>query len=513
MQAQANALLEIHQTPKTKSKVAKNGTSDKGEFLSYLKAEPKKEPINNANQPQKSAHKQSQNNQKNENSSPNATQDVKKPQSPNKSEKISQDNDVKGDIKSQENTPKSPAQQKVDELKQASDNAINRLEQSITKEGASTMLDDANLMQLLAVLDAINAPKDEQSGLFPKLGEKLASLLEIPENAKALSEAKSVADVINLAKKFDLELKDIKITNEIEQALADKFPNLAAKDFFKSPGQALLKTGEFLTKTKVDEGLKQTKNESTTLASLLGEVSQADEDTVVIEPLKDKVAKDDVKAKDVSLKGDSALNQESKAPSLRDLIFPERAATGSSKNSELGLNSSSLGSQNISLEPLNVGDEPKSDLGLNSAAKNIIAEAKIQLQNRAAVRETLGNFSSNLAEQVANYKAPITKVSMTLNPLNLGEVEVVMTTRGNNLHINFTSNTQAMNLFIANQAEFKNSLVNMGFTELSMNFSDQNQRQNQQNGHSPKGRSFFAENEEVSEQEQISLELILPRYI
>ncbi|WXG61190.1 hypothetical protein VB002_07240 [Campylobacter concisus] len=38
-----------------------------------------------------------------------------------------------------------------------------------------------------------------------------------------------------------------------------------------------------------------------------------------------------------------------------------------------------------------------------------------------------------------------------------------------------------MNLFLQNQAEFKNSLVNMGFTELEMNFSDQNQRQEKEN--------------------------------
>lgn len=69
------------------------------------------------------------------------------------------------------------------------------------------------------------------------------------------------------------------------------------------------------------------------------------------------------------------------------------------------------------------------------------------------------------------YKAPITKLSITLNPHNLGEVEVTLVQRGNNLHINFNSNTNAMNLFIQNQAEFKNSLVNMGFTGLEMNLA------------------------------------------
>lgn len=128
-------------------------------------------------------------------------------------------------------------------------------------------------------------------------------------------------------------------------------------------------------------------------------------------------------------------------------------------------------------------------------------------------KETLQYFSQDLKEAVDQYKAPITKLSITLNPNNLGEVEVTLIQRGNNLHINFNSNTNAMNLFIQNQAEFKNSLVNMGFTGLEMNFSDQGKReQNQNQGKNRSGYGFKDALDGKNESEKVNLELVLAKY-
>ena len=145
--------------------------------------------------------------------------------------------------------------------------------------------------------------------------------------------------------------------------------------------------------------------------------------------------------------------------------------------------------------------------------KDVISNAKAQTKNFQAVRETLDNFSSNLKEQVAAYKSPFMRFNITLNPLNLGEVEITMVNRGNNLHINFSSNTQTMNLFLQNQAEFKNSLVNMGFTELEMNFSDQNRPKKEQGQKSYKGSKFSSDDAEQSEPVAPRLELVVPRYV
>jgi hypothetical protein len=87
-----------------------------------------------------------------------------------------------------------------------------------------------------------------------------------------------------------------------------------------------------------------------------------------------------------------------------------------------------------------------------------------------------------------------------------------MVNRGNNLHINFNSTTTTMNIFLQNQAEFKNSLVNMGFTELEMNFNDQRQKQ-EQGRETYKRRSNSEFSESGDEAEQNLLEIVVPRYI
>nr|WP_072222206.1 flagellar hook-length control protein FliK [Campylobacter coli] len=149
---------------------------------------------------------------------------------------------------------------------------------------------------------------------------------------------------------------------------------------------------------------------------------------------------------------------------------------------------------------------------LNSLVKDL---NKISQNNTKNItpKETLQHFSQDLKAAMEQYKAPITKLSITLNPHNLGEVEVTLVQRGNNLHINFNSNTNAMNLFIQNQAEFKNSLVNMGFTGLEMNFSDQGKReQNQNQGKNRNGYGFKDALEGKTENEKVNLELVLAKY-
>ncbi|EMB5535724.1 flagellar hook-length control protein FliK [Campylobacter coli] len=149
---------------------------------------------------------------------------------------------------------------------------------------------------------------------------------------------------------------------------------------------------------------------------------------------------------------------------------------------------------------------------LNSLVKDLNKATQNNARN-ITPKETLQHFSQDLKAAMEQYKAPITKLSITLNPHNLGEVEVTLVQRGNNLHINFNSNTNAMNLFIQNQAEFKNSLVNMGFTGLEMNFSDQGKReQNQNQGKNRSGYGFKDALDGKNESEKVNLELVLAKY-
>ncbi|ELY7257017.1 flagellar hook-length control protein FliK [Campylobacter upsaliensis] len=157
----------------------------------------------------------------------------------------------------------------------------------------------------------------------------------------------------------------------------------------------------------------------------------------------------------------------------------------------------------------NTADTEKSGIDdLNNLVKDL--SRVNQNQKIISPKETLQYFSKDLKEAMQEYKAPITKLSITLNPSNLGEVEVTLVQRGANLHINFNSNHNAMNLFLQHQAEFKNSLVNMGFTGLEMNFSEQGKREQQQE---KKAKShYYEENFEEENSPKINLELVLAKY-
>ncbi|NDJ27328.1 flagellar hook-length control protein FliK [Campylobacter sp. MIT 19-121] len=158
---------------------------------------------------------------------------------------------------------------------------------------------------------------------------------------------------------------------------------------------------------------------------------------------------------------------------------------------------------------LNINKNDNSEL--NSLIKDLAQVSRNELKSAVNAKETLQHFANDLKEQMANYKAPITKLNITLNPSNLGEVEVTLIQRGSNLHINFNTNTNAMNLFIQNQAEFKNSLVNMGFTGLEMNFSDQSKKEQNQ-GQNKNKNAFNYESEFENTSENNTLELVLARY-
>ena len=127
------------------------------------------------------------------------------------------------------------------------------------------------------------------------------------------------------------------------------------------------------------------------------------------------------------------------------------------------------------------------------------------------LKKTFHNFAQDFKEKVESYKAPLMKIKMQLTPGNLGDVDVTLINRGNNLHVSINSNTNTIALFVQNQAEFKNSLVNMGFTGLQMNFGDngkdtpkdQSQKQNSKNS-----KNFEEENLEND-----NFEIIVPRYV
>nr|WP_314786636.1 flagellar hook-length control protein FliK [uncultured Campylobacter sp.] len=393
------------------------------------------------------------------------------------------------------------------------------------EEAAENLFENATFMQLLQILEMLSG--GEKISKFPNFENRLAKALSSETTLNELRGAKNLNELIEIANKLNLGLENIEVTQAQADELGEKFPSLAKKDFFE-PVTPKKNFAFSELKNKVEETINASEPEpKDTLNKLLAAVQEeqnkaqpkdantkaqdaqnlAQNSKIIKEAVKNDGEKEtNLKDEKPNLKAENELNltaakseksvlgQDSKKINLQNLLFPER------ENAE----------EQILTETQSDNSENSE---LNAMVKDVISNAKAQSRNFQAVRETFDNFSSNLKEQVAAYKSPFMRFNITLNPLNLGEVEITMVNRGNNLHINFSSNTQTMNLFLQNQAEFKNSLVNMGFTELEMNFSDQNQPKKEQGQKSYKGSKFNAGGTEQVEAAAPRLELVVPRYV
>jgi len=112
-------------------------------------------------------------------------------------------------------------------------------------------------------------------------------------------------------------------------------------------------------------------------------------------------------------------------------------------------------------------------------------------------KETIHHFTNSLKDSINEYKPPITKLSLELHPKELGKVEITLKQRGDELHVQINSNNQnTINFFSLNQQELKNSLVNMGFTNINMNFNSSNENKKQHQDHKPTTNTKKIDNEE-----------------
>jgi flagellar hook-length control protein FliK len=135
-----------------------------------------------------------------------------------------------------------------------------------------------------------------------------------------------------------------------------------------------------------------------------------------------------------------------------------------------------------------------------------------ELKGKMAVAsEGLKNFSSDLKETIDNYKPPLMKVSMEMNPQNLGSVDVTLITRGSNLIVNVSSTQDTMQMFMQNIGEFKANLMAQGFVSLQMNFnfSENNKEQNNKNFQKEAAKKYQV-NGDMTTKSIESLDIIMP---
>lgn len=168
-------------------------------------------------------------------------------------------------------------------------------------------------------------------------------------------------------------------------------------------------------------------------------------------------------------------------------------------------------------EELKTAPSSKTEVDIPTTFQAPKADA-LEVKTKEAA-QSMRYFASDLKEAVDSYKPPFTRLSMTLNPEKLGEVEVTLVQRGNNVHVNIQSNNASSVAFLAHNAtELKVQLANQGITNATMNFMSGGDGQNQQQGQQQQQqqnrfRAYESLKDIELNGEQLSaLEIIIPHY-
>ena len=429
-------------------------------------------------------------------------------------------------------------------------------------------INDEGFMQVLSVLEGIfggEAPN------IAKISLGLEKLISIEENLAQLKDVKDLKDLLKIAEKLKLGLEKLSITSEALGTLKSKFPALDKANFFKPIDISLNQAALSAKNAKPAQPV--------VLASLLGKtvpksITQVLKEAELETPKTSKTAPkesglkgllngDDIKTKapkqsanEIVEKVQNKVEPKSAATDLKDLLkisekstkepkitpspLPSAPKVAKSEVDELKafdiqnyLNSISKKAASETTAPSgsladmqpsgeshpSFGDAIENRLSDNNF-KDMIAALKMQdkIISRDIQQNSVRSFAAQMVEKISEFKPPVTRVNLQLHPAELGEVNITMIARANNLHVNVTSANATMALFLQNQAEFKANLVNMGFSDIQMSFSDHKEGSNTQQNANKAKKSYESDEDGVMINEfegsgESTLEIVLPRYI
>ncbi|MCI6177306.1 MAG: flagellar hook-length control protein FliK [Campylobacter sp.] len=432
-------------------------------------------------------------------------------------------------------------------------------------------INDEGFMQVLSVLEGIfggEAPN------IAKISSSLEKLISIEENLAQLKDVKDLKDLLKIAEKLKLGLEKLSITSEALGTLKSKFPALDKANFFKPIDISLNQAALSAKNAKPAQPV--------VLASLLGKtapksITQVLKEAELEAPKTSKTAPkesglkgllngDDIKTKapkqsanEIVEKAQNKVEQKvepksaatekdllkiseksTKEPKIAPSPLPSAPKVAKSEVNELKafdiqnyLNSISKKAASettatsgslADMQPSgeshpSFGDAIENRLSDNNF-KDMITALKMQdkIISRDIQQNSVRTFAAQMVEKISEFKPPVTRVNLQLHPAELGEVNITMIARANNLHVNVTSANATMALFLQNQAEFKANLVNMGFSDIQMSFSDHKEGSNTQQNANKAKKSYESDEDGVMINEfegsgESTLEIVLPRYI
>lgn len=476
-----------------------------------------------------------------------------------------------------QNSSKQAISDKALEAKEGKSVALSELgaskgDVSIENMSEQEAINDEGFMQVLSVLEGIfggEAPN------IAKISSSLEKLISIEENLAQLKDVKDLKDLLKIAEKLKLGLEKLSITSEALGTLKSKFPALDKANFFKpidiSLNQAALSAKNAKPAQPVVLASLLGKTAPKSITQVLKEAELEAPKTSKAAPkesgLKGLLNNDDIKTKtpkqsanEIVEKVQNKVEPKSAATDLKDLLkisekstkepkitpspLPSAPKVAKSEVDELKafdiqnyLNSISKKATSETTSPstagtlANIQSEPsgESHPSFGDAIENRLSDnnfkdmiTALKMQDKIISRDIQQNsvrsFAAQMVEKISEFKPPVTRVNLQLHPAELGEVNITMIARANNLHVNVTSANATMALFLQNQAEFKANLVNMGFSDIQMSFSDHKEGSNTQQNANKAKKSYESDEDGVMINEfegsgESTLEIVLPRYI
>lgn len=310
-------------------------------------------------------------------------------------------------------------------------------------------------------------------------------------DSKEVLETKENKTKESLKIEIKVEAKEANISNEIHK---EKVIDFKEKLEIKSNLESL----------KENKAKESPKEKRINQESILKEKAAFKKESVSLKV--EKSHKEDKKSLSEILR-DSKNNVENLAMNLQKEVQRETQKEQLSFIDNL-FNTESIKHNAIKHKQEELSQEKESNKEKTKTKEEIFA-TNIQNQNqvRFEPQTTFSHFSDKLREAIQNYKPPITKLTLELNPDNLGSVELTLTKRGDKIHIQVGSNSQALQLFMQNMQEFKNQLNNLGFNDVSLDFKDTS-------GNSLLGNGFgdSSQNQNNNPQQQHNQERALQSY-
>ena len=349
---------------------------------------------------------------------------------------------------------------------------------SIKKSGTSkSLIDKKNINeQLLALLDPsslkfiIHNAKKELSSMIRN--SSLTTIKDIKQMPKTLK------GLLQLAKILKIDISKITLKSII---------NTKASQTIKTTTVDLKQSAKLSTKIAIKLPAKLQKLMQTNLAHvpLFKEIKK---NTATLN-LTNYVTSDKTQTK--------ASAQKTEISMLSVLLNKDTSATQAKPKSDIQ-NNLQQPQQNI---------QPTNALHVNTQHQTFTIKAH-------EAKQMVKYLAHSVKQAIDEYKPPFTKINLKLNPKKLGEVDLTVIQRGKNLHVNITSNNNAVNILSQNSNDLKVQLSQNGMNNATLNFSNSGNMSNSQNRqHQEDAKKIYRQLDEQNEDFANSLEIIIPRYI